>query len=497
MEETDKTNQGEQSTIIREAVAFSASTYIFQFISLIRGLVIIQVLSPSLYGIWSILRTFLQSSSYLGFGSYQAMVREVPYYEGQGKPELGLRVKQNTLTWCLLVSLLAGMATWAFSFTASATDFSLEIRLSALVFILNAVYIYITFQLKSEREIFLLSRVYLIYAVLNTVFGLALIFAFGITGLLAGMALSSSVIIIGLARTRHFSLKLQLQKETMVKLIGTGFPIMLVAATTYLMTSIDKLVIFIMLGSVETGYFSLASFFSEIINYLPYAITTVLLPRMVFQLGQNRNPGQLEHYYTKPLFLLAGIVPILLGLIFINIDLVILYAMPKYESAITVLRILIMGLFFAVVSTMPKNILIAFNKQKILMRWVPFFLLIGALIDVYAIHMEFGIVGVAIGSAIVLFGVSFLTNFYALSILKKTPREKLVTVIKIYGPFLYILSVLLLTFQVSVTNGHLALTNVLRSLVFCILCVPLIVYVNKHSEILKKVCTAFARPESR
>ncbi|MCK5872855.1 MAG: hypothetical protein KAG26_08515, partial [Methylococcales bacterium] len=240
----------------------------------------------------------------------------------------------------------------------------------------------------------------------------------------------------------------------------------------------------------------LASFFSEIINYLPYTITAVLLPRMIYQLGQVQDPKKLEHFYTKPLFLLSGIVPILLGIIFINIDLIILYATPKYTPAITVLRILILGLFFTVVWTMPKNILIAFNKQKVLMYWIPLFLLLGAFVDFYAIRLGYGIIGVASGSALVLFCVSFFTNFYALSVLEKTSKEKLMTIFRIYGPFLYVISGLSVTFQVSVTGDHLLLTNALRTFIFIIYCVPLFIYINKYSGILKKVYTAFSKPKS-
>lgn len=493
MSDKHQKQQDEQNQIIREAVAFSASTYTFQLISLVRGLIIIQVLSPALYGVWSIFKTFLQSSSYLSLGTYQAMLREVPFHEGQGEPESGQRVKQNALAWCLLLSSIAGIVTWIFSFTPAASDYRFEIRLSSLVYVLYAIYIFIVFQLKSDRKIFLLSRIYLIYATLNAVFGIALVLVFGITGLLLGMAISTGIIIYGLVKRNHLSFNLQLQRSTIIHLIDIGLPVLLVAAMAQLMTSIDKLVIFIMLGSVETGYFSLASFFSEIINYLPYAITTVLFPRMVYRLGQNKSASELEHFYTKPLFLLSGIIPILLGLIFINIDLLITYAMPKYEPAIDVLRILVLALFFAVVWTMPKNIIVAFNKQKILMKLIPVFLLVGALIDVYMIKLGYGITGVAFGSALVLFAISLITNLFALSILEKTAGEKLVVLIKTYLPFVYVLLGLAIVFQVSTSNEQSIVTAVLRSSLFCLFCVPLIIYINKQSGIIEKVFTAFGR----
>jgi O-antigen/teichoic acid export membrane protein len=492
MERKKRGQHSEESSIIREAVTFSASTYTFQFISVIRGLIIAHVLSPSFYGVWSILKTFFQFGSFIGLGSSQAMAREVPFYDGQGDAEKGRRIKQNTLTWCLLLAVTISLTTSFLSFTPFVENYKLEMRLASLVFIFNAVHLYIPHLLRSERRIYLLSRYYMTYAILNTVFGLSLVFTFKVAGLLIGMALSMMILIIVLIQNKYLNFNLQLQKKTLKYLFRIGFPILLIASTVHLMTSIDKVVIFFMLGSIETGYYGLASFFSEIINYLPQAITTVLLPRMIYQLGQKKGPKELEHFYTKPLFLLAGIVPILLGFIVINIDLFILYLVPKYTPSVEVLRILILGLFFAVVWTIPKYILIAFNKQNALMLWIPVFLLFGTIVDILVIQMGFGILGVATGSAFVLFCVSLFTNIYALQILEKKTREKLQTAGKIYGPFFYILCGLLPTF--SITMEHPLFTDAVRSLVFLIYCLPLLIYVNKHSQILQKVFVAFGKP---
>ena len=269
----------ERKAIVREATAFSLATYLFQLISVLRGIVIAWFLGPALYGVWNIFKALLETGNYVTAGSSLAVARELPFNKAQGREQENLLISRSTIGLCLLVSVLLALGILVFSCFDSAAGYRAEIRISAFAFIFNAIHLYIPHQLKGEQKIFLLAGYYIAYAILNSLFGLALMLVWGIGGLLLGMMAANLVLIVWLLRGRHLPGRIALRWHISRGLIGIGFPILFVAVAPKLMASLDKLIIFWLLDSTATGYYSMAAFFSETINYIPLALATVLFTR--------------------------------------------------------------------------------------------------------------------------------------------------------------------------------------------------------------------------
>lgn len=486
---------GESSAIIREATAFSAASYLFQLISVVRGFVIAWFLGPALYGVWNIFKTFLETGNYVAAGASQAVARELPYHRAREELQRNSVIVSSTLAWVLSLSALLALLALGLSFLDVAQGWRSEIRVAALAFVLNALHLYVPNQLKGEKKIYLLSLYYVAYASINCVLGLLLMSLFGITGLLWGMIIANAVLLAWLLRAGHLPARIAWHWSTSRGLIAIGFPILMVAVAPKLMASIDKLIIFSMVDSTATGYYSMASFLSETINYIPLALATVLFPRLMYQKGKGADLKKMAYLYDKPMLLLAGVIPVLLGLMVINIGLLIRYVLPEYQPAIPVLHILIIGLFFSVVWSVPRGLMVVFDKQAVFITAIPLFLLIGAGLNVAALKLGYGIRGVALASVMFYFMVSLTANVYALKILQKGRAASARALLEIHLPFSYTLVVLWLVRHFIVLDSEF-LTCAVQSAVFALLCLPPLLRVNRKLNLLQQLHVAlFKRAE--
>lgn len=485
--------QGERRAIVREATAFSLASYLFQLISVLRGFVIAWFLGPALYGVWNIFKTFLETGNYVTAGSAQAVARELPFNKAQGRHQENQRIAASTLAMCVAVSALIGIAAAVFSLLEVAAPYRLEIRLAAITFVLNAVHLYVPNQLKGEKKIFLLAVYYIAYALLNSLFGLVLMVYWGISGLLVGMIIATTVLTGWLLWQRHLPSAPSLHWATSRSLISIGFPILFVAVAPKLMASLDKLIIFSLIDSAATGYYSMAAFLSETINYIPLALSTVLFPRLMYQKGKGTDLTTMGYLYDKPMVFLAGLIPVLLGLLVLIIPVVIKTLLPAYTPAVPVLQILLAGLFFTVIWSVPRGLLVVFDKQRIFIVAIPLLLLLGALLNVLAIVLGYGIVGVACASVLFYCAVSTMANLYVLGILQKTRGEKWRTMLRIHLPLVYaVAGVVLVQRYLQLDNEWLEC--LVRSVAYLAYCTPLMLYVDRKVELVASLRAALSKP---
>jgi O-antigen/teichoic acid export membrane protein len=272
--------------IIRETTTYGVSTYLSQVIFLVRGVVIARFLDPSLYGIWSVIKVFLYFSAYMGLGTANAMSREVPYHRGRGEDWKDEGIVSTSLFVTLAVALLAALVVLVWSFSGQASPYSWEIRLSAAFFVTSAIHFYIPVKLNGEQKIMDLSRYMIAYTLFTSLFGLLLMFVYGLKGLLGGMLAAALLLHAVMVITGRLPYPPSFSAKIAARLFVTGFPIMVLSACFFMMHSMDKLIVFSILGATNTGYYGLASFLSSLVYCIPSSISAVLFPRMMGDRGR-------------------------------------------------------------------------------------------------------------------------------------------------------------------------------------------------------------------
>ena len=488
----DEENIYKKGDIIGDATALGGTLYFSQALYIIRGFIIAQVLGPSMYGVWSLFRSSLSIAPYFGLGTQQAMSREVPLSIGEGNKQKKSNIIQTSLSWNILLTSIIMVLAFIISFAGFADGYRIEIRLAGILFVLNAVHLFMQPKFKSEQKIFLLSKYIFSYAVLNTAFGLIFLFYFKLNGLLLGMIIAQLILLIYLIINHHLSLHLYIDKNILTELFRIGFPIMILWLMVFLIGNTDKFIVFIVLGKTKAGYYGLATFVSSMVSYISYSITTVIFPRMMYTYGKTGEKKHIEKYFNKPMVVLTGIIPVLLGIIYINIEAIINWVLPQYKPGITALHILIVALFFSSIWGLPTNLLIAFNKQKKFMYMTLVVLVFGIIFDIVIIRMGFGMNGVALVTTFIFFLASALANGYALYSLKNNVQQILRNLFVIYLPFIYSFAGMFFIISISLSKNIL-FENLFKSIIFLLYSSPLILYTEKKSNIMNKMLSAFRK----
>ena len=473
--------------MVRQAGVLSAATYLDQLVAMIRGLLVAWFLGPSLYGVWNLFKTYLQGAIYAGLGASWALPRELPFNSGQDPEQSNERknqlLKQTTLSFSLGIAVVVTVLTLAYSFFDAAEGLRTEIRLAALAFILNVVHVYIPHQFRGELKIYQLARYVVLYGLLNSIFGVVLMGFYGISGLLMGMIITSSLLIFALIRSKELTFTYRINKDVLKGAIIVGFPMMFVSIAPRLMASLDKVIIFVMIGSSAAGYYSLAAFFSNFVDKIPVAIAAVLLPRLMLQKGKGVELGEMSHYFHKPMVLQALVVPIVLGLMVLNVESVLLLFLPDYLPAVPPLQVLVMGLYFSAIWNIPKGVLIVANKQHIFMIAVPLFLSLGVLMNIAVIRMGYGMVGVAYASVLFYFLVALTTIIYALKLLDRSRTDAVKAILSIFLPYFYAVIVVIVVGRFELSSS-IIVNSLLISVLFLAGCTPLLLWADKELQIL-------------
>ncbi|MFC1876996.1 hypothetical protein ACFL2E_06975, partial [Thermodesulfobacteriota bacterium] len=165
----------EEEIIIAETTRLTIATYISQAFFMVRGFFIARLLGPSMFGYWSVIKTFLVTGFYLNMGVNSGMVREVPFNRGRKDAGQVYLLQQSALTWNVLLSLMVAVMAICLTFTDLTKTYALEMRLAGVAYIFNVIHLFVTLKLRSEKNTRLLSNYTMAHAILNTIFGLSLL----------------------------------------------------------------------------------------------------------------------------------------------------------------------------------------------------------------------------------------------------------------------------------------------------------------------------------
>ena len=226
------------------------------------------------------------------------MLREVPFSTGEGDKFKKSIIIQTSLSWNILLSSFIMVLVFIASFTGFAAEYRTEIRLAGILFMLTAIHLFMQPKFNSEQKYVLMSKYMLSYGILNTVFGLLLLF-FDLSGLLMGMILAQLILLAYLIINKHLSLHLFIDKKILRELLRIGFPIMILWFVIFLITNLNKLIVLMMLGKTKAGFYGLAAFVSSIVGYISYAATSVIFPAMMYTFGKTGDKKTYRKIFYK------------------------------------------------------------------------------------------------------------------------------------------------------------------------------------------------------
>jgi O-antigen/teichoic acid export membrane protein len=214
-------------------------------------------------------------------------------------------------------------------------------------------------------------------------------------------SLPALILIIALARTRQFNLKLNLRfitKDMARSLADVGFFGMVAGMSTIATSSIDKIMVNHFIDLEATGIYSIAFLFGTIIT-LPSRPLNKIASTIVAESWKRNDIASIRTIYAKSSlnqFIFGGLIFLL---VWLNIDIVFLLIPSKYEAGRMV--ILFMSLSGVVVMATGLNgIIMLASKYYRYHSLFVFILLAVVVLTNYIFIPRWGITGAAIASLI-------------------------------------------------------------------------------------------------
>lgn len=280
--------------LFREFLSFGPSTVLEQGSRLGTALVAAGFLGPSVWGRWYLLNLILRYGALAHLGALNGLNRQYALEVGRGNDVEAESLRKATLgALALSIAVVAVMTGVAGAISGATASFQL-IGLTLVLLAVQQLYVYTTMTFKSRIRFGSVSRLQTGLAVVTPTFTLPLTFAFAIKGFIVGQSVSYAVVALAAYRVDPSLYQARFDLARSKRLIGIGFPIMLVGVLYSLLVTVDRWVIIRLMSAEALGHYSIAVMALGTAAMLSQVVGQQYYPRMAGSWGAKGDIAQLH-----------------------------------------------------------------------------------------------------------------------------------------------------------------------------------------------------------
>ena len=305
---------------------------------MISGFLIVRMLSPDQFGLYSGVGIYLGYILLGNFGIINGLGRELPYELGRGKNEYAKELASSVFVLVIFLSLLAMIFFLSFSIFCFVNNENILGLIFLSYAVVSAFYLlnkqFLPTLYRTNNDFNSLSRQNIILGFVNLI-TVALVFFFQIYGLiLRGIVLAIYEFYL-LYKNKPYKLYCKINFSHYKYLIKTGFPIYMVGQVNPLWVTILNSLLFSMGGANYFGLYSLSNIVQGAIGIIPASFSGVIYPKMAIMFGEGKSITQILYVNKKPLifqFVFILLIAIICALL---LPFVIPKILPKYVDGIS------------------------------------------------------------------------------------------------------------------------------------------------------------------
>lgn len=386
---------------VRDAVGFASSQYVVRFLTTVRGLIAARLLGPAGYGSWNALMLLLEYGMYTPLGTYQGLDQAVPARIVDGDAQRLDRVKRAglfnvvaaTAVFATLTLLYFGRTEGQLRSAWGMAGVTLMLGCVAL----TAISYYHMTLMRSHGNIEAVSRWWVLQGTIGVVLGLALIPVLGVWGLLWGWLAGTLVATISAVWAGHRVVPLvPAPSRDAITLLQIGFPMFMYTASSFVMRSLDRLIILRFLGTEALGLYGLSVMAVGFLLTLPDAVAYVLYPQLVRRYREGGDsPEAIRDLVHRGIRALSLAMPALCAMVYLAADDVVDWLLPRFAAGVPSLRILCFGAVGLALANLGSIVLMTLGRQLLLVPVAIGMSAVGVTLDLLAIRWGHGIRGVA------------------------------------------------------------------------------------------------------
>lgn len=481
-----------KATILKDAGLYAGSSYAATFLDVFNGILMRNFIAPASMGVWSFLQVILSYSKYATLGTGPALVREIPFLRGKGEFAKAEQIKNNVFSWSMMISAVAavGIIIYAFVKKPLLPEMKWGLVTIAFVTILQRGYNLYVVLLRAYKSFRLASLSNFLSSAITLALTVTVVWKFGFYGLLIGAVIGYAANLAVLHLNSGLKFRIEFDQKILTDLSVFGFSLVAVQASMTVLRSVDSIVIVKWLNFEALGYYSTALMFQTYLTILPNVADMVLNPHLFEKAGQVQNHKELKENVLQPILAMSCIMPCFVFVSWVGIPLVVGLLMKKYTAGIASAQILILSTFFLGAARPLNAYLILLKKHLWMIPIILFAAVVAFLTNWFLIKgLGRGIEAVAfstvLSSGIYFLGIFMFAGHYLLS-----RKDFLIALLKVTGCFLYMLLGIrgiewLLASELSVMSIALALLSA------ALLCIPLLVLLERETKVISKTISIF------
>ncbi len=356
--------------LLRDASRYVGATYVAQIGSFVVGLVTKGLLGPTNVGIWSLFNILLGYLAAVQVGAGDAIAKEGPYLRERGDFAHVRRLTRAMLGFVLSASVLLGavIAVVALAMRGLEPPYRVGLLVIGVSFPLWMLMNMETVILRAAKRFDVLSRQLVLQLAITAIVAIPLIWRFSIYGQYVAFV----VALLGVLAFLHRAVRREdpaqvhpaLDWDATRHVLSVGLPLQISNLVFMLQITADSLLAARVLGITALGYYSLAVTVKGYVYQTPIAFSVVMSPRFQEKFAASRDdPAALREYVENPMLGFAFVVlPVLIGASWQVVPFLVRHFLPAFLPALPVIKILLVGTFFASLWHMPLQFLIAVNK---------------------------------------------------------------------------------------------------------------------------------------
>jgi O-antigen/teichoic acid export membrane protein len=432
----------EKKSILNDTIIYSGGQFLGNIINAARGLVVAQLLGPALFSIWKSLQLILFYGKFSQLGSLSCMIKQIPYLRGQNKHEEVERLEKTAFAGSFWLSVVLGIILCLYAITVEDSVFRYGLYFISVILVLSQLYMFYIYYLTFERYFKLLSYMVLGYPIILITVQVYLVYRFGIYGIFWGMIIANALILIITLRRTPLRPTLYFKINELIKLIKSGFFIMMLEVMFYVLRYIDKVILISVIGYGELlGNYYMAAMLTEFFWYIPVAFGQVVNTRMIQIYGREKTLDAVRRHFDIAVRVFCWGTPFLIGLFYILIPIP-LAILSQYWPAIGPARVLIFMVFFLAMINFQRNLFIAVKKQWLMMGNYIFVSVLLFICGYLAAHLDKPVISMAVVVTVCVALFISINYIMLLRMFNTGWYGAFVYLLKEYWPFLYMLLLL-------------------------------------------------------
>ncbi|MBI2095261.1 MAG: oligosaccharide flippase family protein [Candidatus Omnitrophica bacterium] len=400
--------------ILLDAGVYSSASILTQAITLAAAILARRFLGPTQMGVWALLQVLLIYSSYTPLGVTEAISREIPFYQGKGRPDEVERVKNLVFSFSLLSAFLMsagilGYAFWRIGSLPSEIFYGL-LFISALVILQRVSNLEIAF-LRGYKHFSLASSQMIFSSLVNAALVAFFSWRYQLYGFMWAMMASFLFNIFYIRAYHRFGFRWGLEWRRIWELIQYGFPLMIVGLMSTVFLTIDKLMIAKLLGLKELGIYSVALLAYTYLVTVPNSIGIVLIPNFHEKFGKTERSHELKGYLDKSAKAFSEIMPILIAGVWFFVPYFAKLILPDYLESIEPMRMLVLSAYFLALAQPYSYFITVIRKQILLLPIIAVACALAFAANWWTIRHGYGIAGVGVATTLVVF-VRYVATYF-------------------------------------------------------------------------------------